>query len=233
MSEYLIINIGTILFPLLYSFESTIRYYRKLFAVLVSTLIVGIYYIVWDVIATARGDWSFNPDFLLGINIFNLPLEEIFFFITVPYSMIFLYEISKYYFTKKEVKYNPKFLLIIAVIFLVVSIINYNQDYTFTVMLTNAILFSILSFHQIDILFRMQFWMYMILAFIPFFLVNYFLTSLPVVMYGTESIFNIRITTIPLEDFFYNFSLVFFYVYVYEIFQKKFFIKKRKQNEHV
>ncbi len=225
MSEYLIINISTILFPLLYSFESTINYFRKLPAVIVSTIIVGVYYVVWDVIATSRGDWSFNADFLLGIDVFNLPLEEIFFFITVPYSMIFLYEISKYYFTKKEIKYNPKMLLIVAVVFFIVSIINYDQDYTFTVMFTNGILFSLIAFSQIDILFRLQFWIYMLLAFIPFFLVNYFLTSLPVVIYGTESIFNIRITTIPLEDFFYNFSLVFFYVYVYEFLQQKVFIK--------
>lgn len=228
MSEYLIINIGTILFPLLYSFESTIKFYRKLPSVGLSALVVGIIYIIWDIIATSRGDWAFNEKFLLGINIFNLPLEEILFFVTVPYSMIFLYEISKYYFMNRRIEFNPRIFLIVSGIFLLISLIYYDQDYTLTVMVFNSILFGIFAFFQLDLLFRIQFWIYMLLAFIPFVLVNYFLTSLPVVLYSSEAIFNVRITTIPVEDFFYSFSLVAFYIYTYELFQQKFLMKGDK-----
>jgi len=42
------------------------------------------------------------------------------------------------------------------------------------------------------------------------------------VLYGAESILNIRITTIPIEDFFYSFSLIAYYIYFYELIMNKF-----------
>ena len=101
MSEYLLINLLIILFPLFLSFEKKIRYYKKLPAVFASIFVVGVVYVLWDATATYRGDWSFNPQFINGIKILFLPFEEILFFITVPYSAIFLYETAILYLPEK------------------------------------------------------------------------------------------------------------------------------------
>jgi lycopene cyclase domain-containing protein len=71
-----------------------------------------------------------------------------------------------------------------------------------------------------------RFWIYIFLAFFPFVLTNYFLTSIPVVIYNPERFSQIRITTIPVEDFFYSFSLVTGYIYVYELVKSKLEAKK-------
>jgi len=57
-----------------------------------------------------------------------------------------------------------------------------------------------------------------------FFVFNYLLTSIPIVIYNPYAITNIRILTIPIEDFFYNFSMLFLYLFFY-LKSKKIFSK--------
>ena len=50
---------------------------------------------------------------------------------------------------------------------------------------------------------------------VPFVVFNYLLTSTVIVHYSPEAIWGVRVTTIPLEDFFYNFSMLSFYLAAY------------------
>jgi len=84
MSEYLLINIFIIIVPLLLIFEQKLKFYKKVPAVLISILVVSTVYIIWDSIAAKAGDWAFNPKYLIGVYFFDLPLEEILFFIIFP-----------------------------------------------------------------------------------------------------------------------------------------------------
>jgi lycopene cyclase domain-containing protein len=52
---------------------------------------------VWDVIATARGHWTFNPAHVLGVSLAGLPLEEWLFFVVVSFVSIFTWESVKYF----------------------------------------------------------------------------------------------------------------------------------------
>ena len=48
---------------------------------------------IWDLIAVARGWWSFiHPDMLLGPYVLWLPVEEIFFFVAVTLGVIVMWE---------------------------------------------------------------------------------------------------------------------------------------------
>lgn len=226
MSIYLIINIGIIIFPLLYSFEKSISYYKKYHAVLISTIIVGIPFIVWDIFATQRGDWAFNPKYISGIYFAGLPIEELLFFVTVPYSMIFLYEIAKHYLPSRKIRLEKRIIYAITIILLILAAYNYSQNYTWTVMIFSAFTLLIMGVSKLSFTKESRFWIYISLAFFPFALTNYFLTSLPVVQYNPESFSQIRITTIPLEDFFYSFALVTNYIYVYELVKSKLEAKK-------
>ena len=226
MSTYLIINIGIIIFPLLYSFEKSISYFKKFHAVFISTVIVGIPFIVWDIFASQRGDWSFNPKYISGIYFIGLPIEEWMFFVTVPYSMIFLYEIAKHYLPSRKIKLDMRIIYVLAVIFIILAAYNNSQYYTFTVMIFSAFTILILGVTKLSFTKESKFWIYITLAFFPFILTNYFLTSLPVVQYNSVSFSQIRIITIPLEDFFYSFVLVTNYIYIYELVKSKLKVNK-------
>lgn len=223
ISTYLLIDILIIIVPLFLTFERNINYYEKLPALFTSILIVGGVYIVWDIIATLRGDWSFNPEYITGIKFIHLPLEEILFFVTVPYSGIFLYETGKFYLGDKSIQINKPFFYLAATLLIILAIIFIDQYYTFTVLLFSAlfIIIALLLHSRIPILNSSLYWKWILFMYIPFFIVNYFLTSLPVVKYSPDAIWGIRITTIPFEDFFYSFSMLSLYLYVYLITEMK------------
>ena len=63
--------------------------------------------------------------------------------------------------------------------------------------------------------------MYIIVCTILFAIFNHVLTSLPVVTYSPQAITGIRAGTIPIEDFFYNFSLLSFYLIIYLFAEKR------------
>jgi len=229
--NYIILDVLILLFPLIFSFKWKFKYYKFFKPLAASIAIVGISYIIWDVIVTYRGDWWFDKKFLIGIEILGLPLEEILFFILVPFSCIFIYENLVYFLKEKKIFYNKILYLIISGIFIVMGIIFRNQEYTILAMFSCALFFILAPTLYPKILANRNYWLYIILSFIPFMIFNYFLTSLIIVHYNPIAIWGIRITTIPLEDFFYNFSMLSFYLMVYMYFKERWIISKNIKKE--
>jgi lycopene beta-cyclase len=95
-SEYLIVLGAILIFPLLLSFFMPLGLYRRWKALVTSMLIVCVMYWIWDIVAIARGHWSFNPEYVLGINVFDLPVEEWLFFIIITFVSIFTYEAVRF-----------------------------------------------------------------------------------------------------------------------------------------
>ncbi|MDX9925042.1 MAG: lycopene cyclase domain-containing protein [Ignavibacteriaceae bacterium] len=225
MSTYLAINILVILFPLLLSFEKKLQFYKDFKSVIPAIVISALPFIIWDDIAALRGDWGFNPEHLIGIYIFSLPLEEVLFFFTIPYAIIFLYETGKYYLTDKSISVNKYLIYSIAFISVAFAFVFRDQYYTFTVLLFVPIILLMLTLIKNSLINSRFFWLFMLFTYIPFFVVNYLLTSLPIVTYSSEAIWGFRITTIPVEDFLYSFALIglnlFLYTKLKSVWQKK------------
>jgi lycopene cyclase domain-containing protein len=38
--------------------------------------ITGLFFLFWDVLFTMKGVWSFNPQYIIGVTLWGLPLEE-------------------------------------------------------------------------------------------------------------------------------------------------------------
>ncbi len=217
MSEYLALNILIILIPLLFTFEKRLSYYKKFSSFLLSALPVACIFILWDYIATSRGDWAFNNDFIIGLKIFRLPIEEIFFFFTVPFSILFTFEVVKYFVKKKEILFKNFYIVIIIAALLIFTVIFSDRIYTFTVLL-----FSVVSISSTLLLFPALlhsniYWWTVGLSYLPFFIINYTLTSLPIVTYNMKSILGLKLKTIPVEDFFYSFSIITLWLLFYHI----------------
>lgn len=224
---YLLLNVFIIFFPFIFSFEPRIQFYKKWKRLFWSALPVSLGFIIWDMIVTSRGHWTFNPSYTTGIKVINLPIEEILFFITVPYSCLFLYElikslplaISQQSLVKKKVV--PKIYAQVGVFFGVViyiatvgRLVDNGKEYTAIVLIMTTLVTLVL--YSEKQLFNRTFLLWMGVCFILFFITNTILTSLPVVSYGTEFITNIRVGTIPIEDFLYNWSLLGLYLWQWQ-----------------
>jgi lycopene cyclase domain-containing protein len=49
-------------------------------------------FVAWDVVAIARDHWSYNPRYVTGWNLGNLPVEELVFFVVIPICGLLTYE---------------------------------------------------------------------------------------------------------------------------------------------
>jgi len=82
--------------PLLASFWPDLKFYQNIRSLLISITIVVIFFSVWDVFAVYRGHWFFNPTDVWKLRIINLPVEEVLFFVVIPFCCIFTWEAVKH-----------------------------------------------------------------------------------------------------------------------------------------
>lgn len=223
---YLVLILFTISFPLVRSFEPKIQYAKKWFALFPAIIITGTLFVIWDHWFTVLGIWEFNPRYNMGIYILSLPIEEWMFFIVVPFSCIFIYEVL-HYFVKKDVLFRiAKPLTILLIIcFIGIGLMNLDKTYT-SVNYLIAAMALIIHFQFFGTQYLGRFFLTYLVHLIPFTIMNGILTGSfieePVVIYNNLENLSIRFFTIPIEDFVYSMTLLLINISIYE------FIKNRK-----
>lgn len=221
MSLYLWINILSILVPLIATFDKRIQFHKTWFALWPSILLTAMIFIVWDIYFTEWGVWGFNPDYLSGLFIFNLPIEEWLFFITIPYACVFTYHCIKIFLqTNKSSKQLSMFSVFLGILFITIGFFNYGKIYT-SVTFISAGFFLFIHLYFFKEHFLRNFYLsYIIIYLFPFFLVNGALTGAfttqPVVWYNNAENLAFRIFTIPIEDYIYGFLLYLMNISIYE-----------------
>ncbi|MFA5329623.1 MAG: lycopene cyclase domain-containing protein [Prolixibacteraceae bacterium] len=214
---YLITLVASIAVPLFLSFDKKVQYYKNLKYIIPAILVTAAIFLVWDINFTKAQVWSFNSEYTLGTEFKGLPLEEWLFFLVIPYSCVFIYEVLKFYLQKFEYP-NPLlvFSLILIVAFALISFYNRTHAYTFLTFLFSAVYLGYTVFRNQFKQHITKFYFSYFVSVIPFFIVNGILTSLPVVKYNDAHILNIRIINIPVEDFSYLFLMLLMVITIYE-----------------
>ena len=59
---------------------------------LLSLAPVVVVFALWDAYAVAAGHWTFDPERTTGVRIATLPLEEVLFFVVVPFAAVLTLE---------------------------------------------------------------------------------------------------------------------------------------------
>lgn len=182
-------------------------------------LIPALLYIAWDIFFTVKGVWSFNENYITGIKLVSLPLEEVLFFFVVPYCCVFIYECIRCYFPGLANKKTADITLqLLGLVLFVTGIFFYEKYYTSWSFILCAIYIAIIySFRKFFSNFDVaSFQVSYAIILIPFLIVNGFLTAIPVVLYNDAENLGIRIYTIPFEDTFYGMLLVLMNISIYE-----------------
>lgn len=202
--------------PFLLSFDSRVAFYKKWKYLPISIFFPALIFIAWDILFVKLGVWEFNPKYVIGINLFTLPLEEHMFFIFIPYACIFVYECTNYYIKKDFLAtYSKMISTSIIVAMLVIVLIFSDRLYTtVTFSLFIITLFYLQYIQKAKWLGR--FYVGYLFSFLPFLIVNGILTSFPVVIYNNTENLGFRIGTIPVEDTFYGMLLILLSTAIYE-----------------
>jgi lycopene cyclase domain-containing protein len=230
MSTYILVNLLAVSIPFVLSFDKKVHYYKRWKYLFPSIGILLFIFIVWDIIFTARGIWGFNPIHLSNFNIINLPPGEWLFFITVPYSSVFIYDVFKAYLKKSPLENISKAISMFLIGFLfILAMLSWDKAYTFLTFLLLSLTILYLHF-GLKVKFMGWFYFAYLITMIPFLIVNGVLTGTgieeEIVWYNNEENLGIRMLTIPVEDVFYGMLLLLGNVWLYEYFQSR---AKRKK----
>jgi lycopene cyclase domain-containing protein len=217
---YILINFFTVIICFLASFDGRIQFYKLFGKFLLSSTIVAIPFIAWDIWFTAKGVWWFDLKYTLGFKIAGLPVEEWLFFYCIPFACVFTYYCLEKYFTLTWTAGLNNLIVFTSFIVLgVVGLLYYERIYTLlTVMVTIVTLGYLHFIAQKEWIGKASF-VYLVLM--PgFFAVNGILTGslIPsaVVNYNHGDFLGVRMGTIPLEDAVYGYSQFLLNIYFFK-----------------
>ena len=217
---YLFINLGTIAIPLLASFYPKAPFYKEWKHAFIAIILPAIPFIIWDEIFTRAALWGFNSQYLSGIQIGSLPIEEILFFFCIPYACLFTY------FAVRHLISNPKFFpnhelvsFALIIVLLIAGLLCLEKAYTALTLLSLSFYLTFLVL-KLRVRYLAYFYVMFLIILIPFFIVDGILTGSmikdEIVWYNDEATVGIRMGTIPIEDTFYAMLLLLMNVSLFE-----------------
>jgi len=233
MSAYGWVILCSFIGPFLLSFDKKVAFYRSWRYLFPSLLLVGIAFLMWDELFTKIGVWGFTPKYLVGIYLGHLPLEEVLFFLVVPYNFIFIYLVLQAYFPNVKTKFIGKvFKWLIGVSSLLMVLFYGGGQFFFSTLetynyytISAALVALILTILAQRNAWYSDFVLSYLVCLIPFFIVNGVLTGSitddPIVWYSEQHIIGWRMFTIPFEDLFYNYDLLLPLAWLFNLFRGK------------
>jgi len=235
---YLLVDLGCLSIPFAFSFGKKVSFYKSWKPISLAFLIVGIPFLIWDMLFTWRGVWGFNETYLSGAELFLLPIEEWLFFLCIPYACLFTYEFVRFFRKDKKDKKHQFLMLMLFIVTVSLAIISGGGVYSLSS-------FGLASIFTLVCLWKNPSWLgnflrMFALIVIPFMISNGILTGLKfweypllnldpnvsdmIVWYNNNENLGIRIFSIPVEDIFYAFSLLGFQIMILENIRKRGFL---------
>ena len=225
MGQYtsLLVDFACIIIPFIASFYPKHPFYKEWIPFFLANIIVGLFFLIWDFYFTDWGIWGFNPDYLTGYYLLNLPIEELLFFVAIPYACVFTYFALKYLVKKNPMVHYHRFVtLILLCVLMVVGLFSLDKWYTGVTFLLTGGYLAIQLFRKVDLSYH--YLAYFII--LPFFFVSNgiltgsFLES-PIVWYAEDENLGIRLFTIPIEDTVYGLLLILMNIDLYMFIKRK------------
>ena len=233
-SLYILINLGAVIIPLAFSFSGRIAFYKKWFALFPAIILTALFFLGWDQWFTEMNVWGFNSKYLLGYYVYDLPVEEVMFFFTIPYMAVFIYEAIRTY-TRESPAFEELYRWFTLLFFgIACTLLYWYSDKLYTA-ITCLVLTLILGTHLTVIRRRYMSWFYFayIVSLLPMLAVNWLLTSTPVIFYNELQNTGIALGSIPVEDFLYDMTLFTVCIGLYEWFNRvglRYRLRHRKQS---
>lgn len=214
--EYLIFNFFILAGPLFVFFLNKKWIIRPDFKpLIISILVTSVIFITLDQLAV-NYFWFFNAKYITGLFLLYLPIEEIMFFVTVPFACLMLWVNYKDLFIERKI-INLRRYLVVFLSILILLLFSYNKLYSSSVVFSFLVVLVLDFLLQTNLFVKKSFvlFIFLITNFLTF-IFNLYLTARPVVLYNAIFKTNINIASIPIEDFVFGMSLISLVIILYE-----------------
>lgn len=215
-TEYLIFNVIIFAGPLIFGAMKQFYFIDRWKSTVVPIFVPALVFLVWDSLVTGS-HWQFNEKYILGFTLFSLPIEEILFFISVPFACLFTWEMIIRRADEKNILWISKvrlYLYLLVPIGILVFISGKHYTGLAIFFLGLAVLLDQLL--NTNLITQKRFYIYLVLVLLFTLVFNGYLTWRPIVTYGIEYQLDFRIFTIPIEDFIYGTALIFMNTSIYQ-----------------
>ena len=221
---YLSLDFLSIIFPLMFSFYPKADFSKKWRFLAPAIAIPAVVFIMWDSWFTSMGVWGFNDRYLTGVRLGNLPIEEVLFFVCIPYACVFTYEAVNYLLKTPLSKATTAISGLMALALAITGGVYIDHWYT-SVTFIGLVSYLIILYIFRQTTFLSRFYFAFLFILIPFFIVNGILTGTglpePIVWYNDHENLGLRMLTIPVEDTFYGMLLILMNVSIFEFLQQR------------
>ncbi len=229
-ATYLFIDLASLAVPLLASFHPRLRFHDRWFAFWPACILTAVLFVAWDSVFTQWGIWSFSDRYTLGLRYFSLPLEELLFFVCIPYASMFTYHCLNVLGLRSPSVLTARTIALLGSLALVLFAVVFPERlYTSITFALAGVFLYVLA--RSSAAWLGPFLRAYLVVLIPFFIVNGLLTGSmldeAVVRYNDAHTLGIRLGTIPIEDVVYGMLMLLMNTAIYE-----YLVARRLRTEH-
>lgn len=214
---YLLSLLVYLVIPIILSTQKKVRFVFRLRYFFPAAIFAGAIFIMWDLRFSELGIWSFNPEYLTGIEIMKVPIEEWLSFLIIPLSSAYIYEWLK---IRLEHFEQPNvFVLVSLALFLLTGILAYLYRRNMFTFFTSFLISIYLGYTVFRNRFKKhytKFYLAFAISLLPFLFVSAILNSMPVIVYNTDHIIGTALIGVPIERVGVLFLLLLINITIYE-----------------
>lgn len=214
---YLLLQLTYLVIPGLMSVKSNMRFAFRFRYLLPAVIFNGAIFVMWNMRFDELGIWNYNPEFLTGIYLINVPLEAWLSFLIIPVSAAYVFDLMKL--RLEKFKQQNIFVALSLLLFIFMGILAYlfrrNMFSFFTFFLT-AIYLGYTVFRNRFKQNYPAFYAAFVITLVPFMVVSTVAGILPIISYNADQIMGIALFAVPLERIFYLFLMLLITITIYE-----------------
>ncbi|AMQ01543.1 hypothetical protein AY601_4714 [Pedobacter cryoconitis] len=216
---YLLINLALLLLPVLLFSIRQLNFTDNSKFIILAVLISVFAFSIPTEFMTQLKVIVFNPPYLSGMTLWQLPVEELLLLFLLPLSGIAVYLFLNHRFPDNgPEKYSLAFSNIMLGVCIAMLYFGHQKLYT---LFTFSILFVFILYIEYvnSIRFMYRFYRAFLVTLIPFYIVYGVLANLPVLQYNSAETLNFNQFNIPFETPFYFMGMLLLSIYLFEFFK--------------
>ncbi len=218
---YLLINVALLLIPLILIYSMKMQQNRAVKFMLLAVFINVFVFSVPTEYLTQMKVIVFNPPYLTGFILWQLPIEELLFSLVMPFAGLAVYIFLNTRFPDlKFEKYSLALSNILLGICIAILYFGYHNLYTlFTFLILLVFLLYVEYVNKIRFMYR--FYRAWLVSLVPFYIAASIVNALPVIQYNEKETLIFNFLNVPFESPFYFMGMLLLTVYLFELFKSR------------